>query len=89
MTTNLYGMTRFEGKVALITGGASGIGRATALRLAAEGAHVIIADMNAERGNQAVAQIRKAGHSATFREVDLADDAALEVSARAVYVAAC
>ncbi len=84
MTTNLYRMTRFEGKVALVTGGAAGIGRATALRLAAEGAHVIIADVNAEMGNQAVAQIRKADGSATFREVDLADDAAVEANGRAV-----
>ena len=46
MSPNLYGMRRFENKVALITGGASGIGRATANRLAAEGAQVIIADNN-------------------------------------------
>ena len=44
MQTNPWGMLRFTDKAALITGGASGIGRATANRLAAEGAHVIIAD---------------------------------------------
>ena len=41
---------RFAGKRAVVTGGASGIGRATALRLAEEGAHVLIADLDVERG---------------------------------------
>jgi 2-hydroxycyclohexanecarboxyl-CoA dehydrogenase len=40
-------MKRFEGRVAIVTGGASGIGRATALRLEAEGATVVVADLNA------------------------------------------
>ncbi len=44
MNVNSYGMARFAGKVALVTGGAAGMGRATAHRLAAEGAQVIIAD---------------------------------------------
>ena len=39
-------------------------------------------DVNGRMGNEAVAQIRKAGGSATFKEVDLADDAAVEVCAR-------
>ena len=84
VSRNFVKMTRFGGKVAMVTGGASGIGRATALRLAAEGAHVFIADVNGRMGNEAVAQIRKAGGSATFNEIDLADDAAVEVCARAV-----
>lgn len=84
MTVNPYGMTRFTNKVALITGGASGIGRATALRLAAEGAHVIIVDKNGLMGQQTVAQIEQAGGGGNFIEVDLADDDAVKAAAAAV-----
>jgi len=83
-TTNPYGMTRFTNKVALITGGASGIGRATALRLAAEGAHVIIVDKNGSMGQQTVAQIEQAGGDGNFIEVNLADDEAVKAAAAAV-----
>ena len=84
MTANPLGMTRFEGKTALVTGGASGIGRATASRLAAEGAHVFIADLNEELADQTVADIRAAGGNAAFTAVDLADDASIELCAQAV-----
>jgi 3-oxoacyl-[acyl-carrier protein] reductase len=77
-------MTRFTHKVALITGGASGIGRATALRLAAEGAHVIIADKHGQLGQQTVAQIEEAGGAGTLLEVDLADDASVQAAGAAV-----
>lgn len=49
----------FAGKVILITGAASGIGRATAYRLAQDGAHVVVADINAEGGEETVAAIEK------------------------------
>ena len=84
MQTNPWGTIRFTDKVALITGGASGIGRATANRLAAEGAHVIIADNNTEMANKAVAEIQEAGGKALFIEVDLADDESVITAARAV-----
>lgn len=84
MTTNPYGMARFTQKIALITGGASGIGRATALRLGAEGAHVIVADKNKQMGDQTIAQIEQAGGAASFMEVDLADDAAVKVASQVV-----
>ena len=45
---------RLAGKVALVTGGASGIGRATALAFAREGATLVVADMHAEGGQQTV-----------------------------------
>lgn len=84
MQTNPWGTIRFTDKVALITGGASGIGRATANRLAAEGAQVIIADNNAEMARKAVAEIQEAGGKALFIEVDLADDDSVIAAARAV-----
>src|SRR5690606_35865737 len=59
-------MARFDGRVALITGGASGIGKATAQRIAAEGGTVVIADLQDEAGAAAVAGIESAGGTALF-----------------------
>ncbi len=63
---------QFEGKVALITGGSSGIGRATALQFAAEGAKVVIADVNVEGGEETVRTIKAAGGEAIFVKTDVA-----------------
>jgi NAD(P)-dependent dehydrogenase (short-subunit alcohol dehydrogenase family) len=67
---------RLDGKVALITGGTSGIGSATAIRFAKEGAAVAITGRNAVRGAEVVAQIESIGGEAMFIQSDvrLADD---------------
>ncbi len=84
MQTNPWGTIRFTDKVALITGGASGIGRATVNRLAAEGAHVIIADNNPDMANRAVSEIQETGGKALYIETDLADDESVQAAADAV-----
>jgi NAD(P)-dependent dehydrogenase (short-subunit alcohol dehydrogenase family) len=64
-------MKEFEGKVALVTGGGSGIGRATALAFARDGARVVIGNRNVQRGEETVAMIRAAGGTASFRRTDV------------------
>lgn len=68
-----------NGKVALVTGAASGIGRATALTFAREGAKLVIADMNVDGGQQTVHMIAENGGEATFLQVDVSN--ATEVQA--------
>ncbi len=64
-------MKEFEGKVALVTGGGSGIGRATALAFARDGARVVIGNRNVQRGEETVSMIRAAGGTASFRRTDI------------------
>lgn len=69
---------RFEGQVAIVTGGGSGVGRATVLRLASEGAHVAIVDRNAEAAAVVAAEVLASGGSAIDKAVDVADSEAVE-----------
>jgi NAD(P)-dependent dehydrogenase (short-subunit alcohol dehydrogenase family) len=69
---------RVDGKVALVTGGASGIGRATALTFAREGAKLIIADMNEDGGHQTVHMITEQGGEAVFVKTDVTQATAVE-----------
>jgi len=73
---------KLDGKTAVISGAASGIGRATAETLAQAGAHVILADINAADGEAAAAAIRARGHGADFRRVDLTDAASIDALRR-------
>jgi 3-oxoacyl-[acyl-carrier protein] reductase len=57
-------MNRFEDKVALVTGGAMGLGAAISRRLASEGARILIADINADHGSETAAALPGSGHSA-------------------------
>ncbi len=67
-----------EGKVALVTGSGAGIGRAIAHRLAAGGAAVAVADINAKWADETAGQVRSSGGTAEAFEFDLASTAAIE-----------
>jgi NAD(P)-dependent dehydrogenase (short-subunit alcohol dehydrogenase family) len=69
-------MAALDGRVALITGGASGIGAACAQRLAAEGATVIVTDIQDELGHRVVADIAKAGGRARYFHHDVTSEEA-------------
>jgi NAD(P)-dependent dehydrogenase (short-subunit alcohol dehydrogenase family) len=73
---------RLEGKVALITGGASGIGRAATLRFLDEGARVVIADMNALTAEETLGLASQSGHrgKAVFIRTNVAEEAEIEAA---------
>lgn len=73
-----------EPRISVVTGGGSGIGRATARRLAAAGDRVVVADLNPESGQGVVAGIREAGGAADFLPVDVASEASVTALAEAV-----
>jgi NAD(P)-dependent dehydrogenase (short-subunit alcohol dehydrogenase family) len=69
---------RLDGKVALVTGGGSGIGRASALAFAREGAQVVVADVTGDGGQDTVRLITAAGGEGLFITTDVARAAAVE-----------
>jgi len=68
---------RLPGKVAIVTGAASGIGAATAVRFAAEGARVVVNDVDAAGGERVAEAIRSSGGDALFLQADMGDYAAV------------
>jgi len=73
-----------QGKVTLVTGAGGGIGRASALVLAREGAKVMVSDVSTRRGEETVALVRQAGGEAEFRKADVARAADVEALIGAV-----
>ena len=71
-------MTSLQDATAVITGGGSGIGRATAHSLAARGARIVVADIQADDANQVAAEIREAGHEADAITCDVGTDQAFD-----------
>lgn len=73
-----------DGKVAAVTGGANGIGRATALALAAAGARVVVVDLDADASAAVVAEVQASGAEAHAQSADIADEAAVDALFAAV-----
>ncbi len=73
-------MTRFAGKVAVVTGGGSGIGRATCLRFAEEGAAVAVVEIDEARGGVVAGEIAAAGGRSLFVRTDVADEESIRAA---------
>ena len=76
-------MQRYENRTVIVTGGGGGIGGATARRLAAEGAHVAVFDMNLAAAEQVAAGIRAAGGQAAALQCDITDRAQVDAAVAA------
>lgn len=75
---------KLDGKIAIVTGGASGIGLATAETLAEAGAHMIIADVARDKGESAACALQKKGRQADYLHLDVTDDASVAMFAETV-----
>ncbi|MDA0230521.1 MAG: SDR family NAD(P)-dependent oxidoreductase, partial [Proteobacteria bacterium] len=75
---------RVAGKMALVSGAATGIGRSIAERLSAEGARVAVADVDEERGGAVVAGIQDAGGDALFVNLDVTEEASWQAAIGAI-----
>ena len=73
---------QLQGKTAVVTGAASGIGRATAEKMAAAGAHVLLGDIATEAGEAVAARAREKGQRADFFRLDVTDPASIEAFRR-------
>ncbi len=78
-------MNRLDKKIAIVTGGADGIGKATAELFATEGAHVVLWDLNNEKGDALVSEIVNNGGTAEFYNVNVANYTDVEVAAKSVF----
>src|SRR5579862_9452930 len=72
-----------EGKVAIVTGGGQGIGRAYAHRFAQEGCSVVVAEINAEKGKAVAGDIQSAGGKSMFVAADVSNEASCQAMAQA------
>ena len=77
-------MATNDSRVALVTGGASGIGRATVDRLAADGVTVVIADISKDAGEAAAAELQGAGKAVSFIVLDVSDEASWKQAVEAI-----
>ena len=76
---------QFTGKAIVVTGAASGIGRATAEAFAKAGGHVILADLSVEQGERAAQELRAAGLKADFVQLDVASDESIAAFAKKAF----
>ncbi len=74
---------RFKDKVCVVSGGGSGIGRATCERFAREGARVVVVDLKEEHGNQTVKTIADAGGESIFAKADVSNSAEVQAAVKA------
>ena len=77
-------MGKFTGKTVLVTGGAAGLGRAYALKFGGEGAHLILADINADGMDETKALVEGEGGSAECHLCDMSDEAQIQALGAAV-----